>query len=229
MQDKYVLEKTQMIVAYYLVRGDKYTARRINACQQYARCRHRHCPRCAHSLALNRFKKVNGLYHRLFEQHPRMQTPRFVTFTTGDMPIQFIGSTITELNATTTTTLSSIDAYGWYRQAEVVPSARIGMSHANIHAHTILFLPQRQIVTAEQLHMSWSQTLGTNATITARNVELEPARHLEATLRYYTKAEQPIKMLTEPGTERFDTTLFAAYSEQTAGKHLHRLATFHDL
>src|SRR3954453_3945613 len=113
MQDNNVLDKTQVIVAYHHIRGDHYTAGRITRCHQYERCRERHCPRCEHSLALRRFKKVNGLYIRLLDQHPRMQVPQIVTMTTGDTPVEFIGSTISALNATSSTTLGSIDSYAW--------------------------------------------------------------------------------------------------------------------
>lgn len=223
MQDDDVLTKTHFITAYYRSRGDNYVADRIAACCKYNRCRQRHCPRCEHSLALTRFNQVNGRYVQLLDQHPRMQVPQILTMTTGDTPIQFIGSTVTELNATTSKVLNSVNTYAWYRQIEVVPAVT-GLTHANVHAHAVLFLPQRESITAGQLYSTWAQSLGTNTAVYARDLTLEPPYgELKDALRYTTKAEQPLKMmLFDPETGDFDPSLFSAYSEQTAGKHLHR-------
>jgi hypothetical protein len=101
----------------------------------------------------------------------------------------------------------------------------------HVHAHAVLFLPQRQTITPDTVHTAWSQALNSTSTLlAARQTEIEPPREgVEAVLGYHTKAEQTMKLLTHPETGKFDPSFFSVYSEQTAGKHLHRLARFFDL
>lgn len=230
MLDNDVQRKTHAVAWLYHSRGDSYTAKRVSACGYGNRCRERHCPICEHTRALDRFHKVNNTYTQLHNEHPRMQEPQIVTMTTANTPIAFVGSTVDALNATSSMALSSTSAYAFYRQIEVVP-ADVGITHANVHAHALLFLPQRQIVTAEELYTTWSQAVSsTDSPITLRDLTLEPPHSdFLAAFEYSTKAEQPLKLLADPDTGAFNPTFFNSYSDQTAGKHMHRLARFHDL
>lgn len=215
--------KKHVIVRFYQSRGDHDKAARVAAYGYGNRCKVRHCPICEHTRARGRFTTLGNTYTDLWNQHPRMQQPQFVTMTTGDTPVEFIGSTVQVPNASSSMALSSVKTYAWYRQVEVVP-AHSGTTHANVHAHGVLFLPQRESVTPEQLYRAWSQALtSTNAFVTARDLTIEgPRTGLEEALQYTTKAEQPSKM-TDPETGGFDANFFTVYSDQTRRKHMHRL------
>jgi hypothetical protein len=222
--------KTQLIARFYRSRGDHYTADRVLDCRRGDRCKERHCPVCEWNKARQRFETLTSAHGQLLSQYPRMRPPLIVTLTTSNTPVGSIGAAVRELSSTTTRAFSSVGStYGWYRQLEITPAC-VGTSHANVHAHACLFLPQRQDITAERLYGTWAEVITSTARVIApRVIKLGPPEEsLERALRYSTKAEELDKLLHDPDTGQFEPSFcfFEAYSRQTARKHMHR---FHNL
>lgn len=209
-------QSTSMLIDYHLSCGHTGIAQCLDRCEHRSPCGRRHCPRCEASKARRRHHRLNEAYECLWQAHPRMRSC-LATLTTADVPISSLGSVLGELNQATAKTLGSTGTYGYYRQLEVVPAAPSN-TLANVHAHAVLFLPQRQSITEEQVYDTWSQSLQ-GGTVCARDARLEQPDHLQAALTYWTKQENLPKLLSDP---RF----FGVYSEQTAGRQLHR---FHRL
>lgn len=217
---------TQILAAHYRAYGQHDIAEDLLNCRKYDPCGTPHCLRCEASAARRRRNRLYYAHGSLLDQHPRMQPAHLVTMTTKDIPVASLGDTLRDLNKATGIVLNSTGAYGWYRQFEAVPSCR-GTVEANLHAHAVLFLPQRQRVTQEELYTTWSEALWSSTTgVTARSLKLELPDDFGGALSYWTKAEDSLALLTDPLTQEIDTTFFATYSEQLTGKQMHR---FHNL
>jgi Replication protein len=204
-------QSTSMLIDFHLSCGQIGIGQCLKRCEHRSPCGLPHCPRCEASKARRRHRRLDQGYASLWEIHPRLK-PYLATLTTADVPISSLGSVLGELNKASAKTLGSTGSYGYYRQIEVVPAASANML-ANVHAHAVLFLPQRRNITEEQVYSTWSESLQ-GATVCAGDARLEQPNHLESAFTYWTKQENLPKLLSEP-------SFFAAYSEQTAVRQLH--------
>jgi len=160
---------------------DPFMQNRLMRCRFTSRCNSSYCPFCCIERGRDRKRRILGTVSNV-RHHPR-----FVTFTTRDVPIEQLRETSRELMACTRLVMERLRVAGHVQCLEV--SFRDGGEY-HPHTHTLVDTPSegRSFLSKAAWQEEWLRALPKDLHPPEGGVHAESVRSLEAVSDYITKS-----------------------------------------